>query len=558
MRILVVQATRMGDVLQTSPLLRMIRRKHPDAHLAVLVRKMGVTIAERHPDVDEVIVYDEDVMFLHLRSQDSLRLMKAWQAADAYIGELRAKRFDLAYNLTHSLASSMLLKLAEIPEVIGAHLSDDWQYVLRGPWTTYFFTSVFHREYNDLNLCDITRKFAADAPDCRELVLDVREADHEFAAELLRRHGAKDDAFIVCMQLGASEENKRWAPEHFAALAKRLQAQHNARIFLVGVKEEAPLGKVFDEHAPGLAVSLYGHTTIPQLAALLQRARLLVTNDTGTMHIAAAVKCPITLVSVGNVHYRETGPYGEGHVAVEWRRAKLGTGHHVPTGLEERTLLQPDHVQQAVEFTLAAARGDALEPVEEKPEHTNVDVFQTAFAPDGFLEYYPLVKRPLTERDLLRMAYRAMWLHHLEKQHDAQAERASLEKMLRHYTAPPAETIAAWRKDLSQHFGALAALAQRGSRTTDNLLDVLQKKKNMAKAKDLVAQLMRLDEEARIFSELHPPCKPLILIAKYERDNLEGADPINLAQTTLAIYRNFFQRARLTQQKIELITGMLG
>ena len=77
MRILVDQTTRMGDVLQTSPLIRAIKEKHPDAHITLLVRKMGKIIAERHPDVDDVLIYDEDAMFLHLRAQDSDRLLQA-------------------------------------------------------------------------------------------------------------------------------------------------------------------------------------------------------------------------------------------------------------------------------------------------------------------------------------------------------------------------------------------------------------------------------------------------------------------------------------------------
>ncbi|HEO69755.1 MAG TPA: hypothetical protein ENN80_00710, partial [Candidatus Hydrogenedentes bacterium] len=151
MRVLVLQTTRMGDVLQTSPLIRGIRRNDPDAHIAVVVRRMGKAIVERNPDVDEVIVHDEDELFLDLRAQDSDRLLRAYETADRYVQLLRSKHFDCAYNCTHSLASAMLLKLAEIPEVVGAHLSEDWQYVLRGRWVSYFFTSVFHREYNDLN-----------------------------------------------------------------------------------------------------------------------------------------------------------------------------------------------------------------------------------------------------------------------------------------------------------------------------------------------------------------------------------------------------------------------
>ena len=556
MRILVLQTTRMGDVLQTSPLIHMIRAQYPDAHITVMVRRMGKVIVEHHPDVDEVLTYDEDAMFLDMRSSDSDRLLNAYQAADQRVQELKAGHYDLLYNVTHSIGSAMLMKLVDIPQVSGAYLSDDWQFILRGRWTTYFFTSVFSRDYNDLNLCDITRNFAGAAPPCRKLLFEVCGEERAFTAALLDEHGVSADDFVACLQLGASENNKRWIEERFAGLAQLLVERYNAKIFLLGVAEEAPLGEVFEQHAPGLAIPLYGKTSIPQVAALLERAQILVTNDTGTMHIAAAVNCPITLVSVGNVHYRETGPYGEGHCAIEWRRRTLGRSDYVPGGVEARAQILPEQVLRAIECVLANNGARPLQQLDEPPELSSVDLFMTRFAPDGCLQFYPVIRRPMTPRDFMRIAYRAMWLDHLESNHDKRAETESVRLMLGHYNGPEAETLQAWREELGGMFAELAQIAQRGVQTTTRLLDVLKKGKDLARAKQLVAQLMALDEEARIFSEMNPPCRPLILLARFERDNLEGADPLRLAQTTLDIYRACFTRARLTEKKITRIAEM--
>lgn len=555
MRILVLQTTRMGDVLQTSPLIRGIRERYPEAHIAVLVRRMGRAVAERHPDVNEVIEYEEDELFLDLRANDSDRLLHAYELADNRIRALREARFDLAYNVTHSIASAMLLRLAEIPHVIGAHLSDEGQFVLRGAWTNYFFTSIFHREYNDLNLCDITRHFepGADRTTAPRLILDVRDEDRAAVDTLLDRVHVPRDAFLVCMQLGASEENKRWSEAHFARLAQLLRERYEAVILLVGIRDEAYLGEAFVRSAPGLAIPLFGQTSLPQLAALLERARVLVTNDTGTMHVAAAVDCPVALVSVGHVHYRETGPYGAGHCAVEWRRDNLGTGHEVPGGLEERDLVQPEHVFQAVECVLRFRETGRIESVEDRPELAPVDLYLTGFAPDGCLEYYPLLRRPMTQRDFTRCAYRLMWLDHLAEKGGARAENESIEKLLRCYNGPEPAEVRVWEKELDADFDGLAQLARRGLTATERLLEHLRSGGRMAKAKELVAELMSLDEEMRIYSELHPPCRPLIGIARFERDNLEGADPFVLARTTLDIYRACFARARLMRRKCKRI-----
>lgn len=555
MRILVLQTTRMGDVLQTSPLIRGIREQYPDAHIAVLVRRMGRAVAERHPDVNKIIEYEEDELFLDLRANDSDRLLHAYELADQKIKALREARFDLAYNVTHSIASAMLLRLAGIPRVIGAHLSGDGQFVLRGAWTAYFFTSVFHREYNDLNLCDITRHFEpgsgrAAAP---RLVFDLRDEDRAAVDALFERHGIPRDAFLVCMQLGASEENKRWNEAHFARLARMLRDRRQAVVLLVGIAGEAPLGEAFDQRAPGLAIPLFGQTTVPQLAALLERARVLITNDTGTMHVAAAVGCPVALVSVGHVHYRETGPYGPGHCAVEWRRDHLGAGNEVPGGIEERALVQPEHVLEAVESVLRFRETGHAAFVEDRPELAPVDLYLTRFAPDGCLEYYPLLRRAMTQRDFTRSAYRFMWLDHLAGKRKPHAEEESIRELLRCYDGPDSATVRAWAKELDVDFDGLASLARRGVAATERLLDHLRGGGSMAKAKQMVAELMGLDEEMRIYSELRPPCRPLIGIARYERDNLEGADPLVLARSTLDIYRACFTRARLMRQKCRRI-----
>jgi ADP-heptose:LPS heptosyltransferase len=552
-RILVTQTTRMGDVLQTSPLVRQIRALYPDAHIALMVRGMGKVIAERHPDVNEVILYNEDDIFQDLRSGDSNRLLHAYQITEERVRSLQETGFEVAYNVTHSIASGMLLKLIGIPEVVGAHLSEDWQFILRGAWTKYFFTSVFSREYNDLNLCDIFRHFAADAPPCQQLLFEVRDEDRAFVDALYREHGIGPYDFVACFQLGASSSSKRWSEKRFAELGRLLVERRNARLLLLGVNEEAPLGETFNRYAPDLAIPLFGKTTIPQAAAMLERASVLVTNDTGTMHLAAAVGCPITLVSVGHVHYRETGPYGAGHCAIEWRRRTLGRSDFVPGGEDEREQITAEQVYHAVTLTLEDPREGPLKQFEVIPELEKVDLYITRFAPDRCLEFYPVIRRAMTQQDFLRIAYRAMWLDHLNRGAVSAKERDSIALMLEHYDGPGVDTFRQWHKELEPVFKGLADLSRRGQKITEDLLDILEKNKGMKRAQTRVAELMALDEEARVFSEIHPPARPLILITRYERDNLEGADPLVLARTTRDIYRACYQRATLLTQKIRRI-----
>lgn len=552
-RILVAQMTRMGDVLQTSPLIRSLKQLHPSAYIAVMVRQMGKAIAECNPDVDEVIVYEEDDMFLDLKSEDSDRFLRAYETADAHVRRLRDGRFDVVYNCTHSLSSAILLKLAGVPRVVGAHLSDDFRYVFRGRGPNCFLTNIMNRDLNELNLCDMFRYFVDDPPASPGLVLSIAGTERTEAKELLAGHGIADTDFLACFQLGASDKDKRWPEAQFAALGTMLKEKRNAKIALVGVAHEAGLGEVFEKHAPGLAVHLFGKTNIPQLAAVLERANLLVTNDTGTMHIAAAVGCPIVLTSVGYVHFRETGPYGEGHCAIERRRAHLGRSDIRQDDSAGGGGMTAAQVLRAVDLILASKESKKAPSILNETELDNVDIYWSASAPDGCLHWYPVIQRSMELHDLVRLAYRAMWVEYLSGKANKRAEDAFLAGILQCYSKESSADFATQAKQAGDALDRISELSQQGARVTEKLLDILTKGKSMKMAQQVVAELMRLDEDIRLFGEVHTVCKPLVAIARFERDNLEGADAVLLAKTTLDIYRGMFSRARLTGRKLSRI-----
>lgn len=553
MRILVAQMTRMGDVLQTSPLIRSLKERYPDAHITAMVRRMGRPIAECNPDIDEILVYEEDDIFLDLRADDSDRLLHAYTKADAVVQRLKEGRYDVVYNCTHSLCSAMLFKLAEIPRVVGAHLSDDWRFVWRGLGPNYFLTSVLHRDTNDLNLCDMFRYFLEDAPPAKGLVMQVDDRSRSEAHALLAAHGFGDRDFLACFQLGASDRDKRWPAPSFAELGRLMKERRQARVALVGVEDEAPLGQAFEAHAPGLAVHLFGKTSIPQLAALLQRANVLVTNDTGTMHIAAAVGCPIVLTSVGYVHFRETGPYGAGHCAVERRRDELGRSDIRPSESASDAGILPHHVLRAVDLVLEGQVSKQPPRLEDLDELSDIDLFWSAFAPDGCLEWYPVIRRDPASTDLLRAAYRMMWLERFQGAASAEHRIAGLKQMLGCFRLDDIARIRAWAGETQESIRGLGALAEKGAAMTGRLLAHLRGKGSMREAKCVVADMTALDEEMRVYGEIHRACRPLVAIARFERDNLEGSDPLPLAERTLGIYNDIRVRAEALMESVATI-----
>jgi len=129
---------------------------------------------------------------------------------------------------------------------------------------------------------------------------------------------------------------------------------------------------------------------------------------------------------------------------------------------------------------------------------------------------------------------------------------AARDRMLACYAPGSGGDAREMASPLQAALAELAGRAQEGIDTTGRLLSVLRSK-GAKDAKDLVARLMRLDEDTRILGELHEVCKPIVLTARFERDNLEGADPKLLAETTLRIYRDMLAQTRLLQKKLEAI-----
>jgi hypothetical protein len=129
-------------------------------------------------------------------------------------------------------------------------------------------------------------------------------------------------------------------------------------------------------------------------------------------------------------------------------------------------------------------------------------------------------------------------------------------QMLACYDGPHADTVAGWAKVLSAQFMELADVGERGVRGTTNLLHTLNGGGPMARARQEVALLTRLDEEVRIHSQLYAACRPLAMMARFERDNLEGADPKVLAETTLRIYEALRRRATGVARALDHIVNL--
>jgi lipopolysaccharide heptosyltransferase II len=175
-------------------------------------------------------------------------------------------------------------------------------------------------------------------------------ADEEAVASLLARVGLGPLSRWIAMNVSARWMTKRWPAEHFARVADRLQQSGLAQVVLLGGEAERPDSEAVRRLMQTKAVDLTGQTPVGLLPGLLRRAALLITNDSGPMHIAAAVATPVVAL-FGPTDPARTGPYGLGHLVLSHAVAcrpcfSRACKHAVP--FECLNAVTPDQVEEAV------------------------------------------------------------------------------------------------------------------------------------------------------------------------------------------------------------------
>jgi len=293
-RIIVKAPNWIGDAVLATPLLAALRAHWPDAHLAVLARPKVRPVIERGPAADEIV--DESAG-------------PPWVLARTLAGG----SWDLAITCSSSLRVAVALAAARIPARIG----------FAGGGRHFFLTEPVPAPPRSVHQIEhyllLGMAAGLDLPKTRDLVWRTRAADDDEADRFLGT-AARTKEGLVAFAPGASfGPAKRWYTRRWAALGDRLVLEHGLHPVLVGGAEEQPAALAIARLMARPPVNAAGLLTIGGTAALLKRARAFVSNDSGLMHVGAAVGVPtIGLFGSSNPHW--TGPRGPRHEAV-WGNA---------------------------------------------------------------------------------------------------------------------------------------------------------------------------------------------------------------------------------------------
>lgn len=298
-RILIIKPSSLGDVVHALPVLGVLRRAFPEAHIAWLVNTSLAPLLEDHPLLDELIRFDRN------RFGRMWRDPRIFFEFGRFAAGIRRRRFDLVIDLQGLIRSGLLCLFSGAAQRVGFGAARE------GAWLFYSQRICCpgvaeHAVEKNLALVQALG-LSTDRP---EFPLGLRTAEREQAAELLAQAAGERLASFTAVIPGARWPSKLWPAQNFATLIDRMHAEGMARCVLLGAPDERDFAQRVRAGCQSDVVDLVGRTSLRQLAALIDLAQRVVCHDSGPLHIAAALGKP-TVALFGPTNPARTGPYSD-------------------------------------------------------------------------------------------------------------------------------------------------------------------------------------------------------------------------------------------------------
>ena len=275
-RILLIRLSSLGDIVLTTPVIRAVRSQFPDAHIAMLVGKQSAEVLRENPHLDEIITFDR-----FAKDKDTGEMLRAARV-------LRDRKFTLAIDLQRKFRTEVLMYFSGAAERVG-----------KGRLCTVRVSEQGNK-HATAHYFDLLHAVEIPAVD-QKLELFLAASERADATQRFDIAGVTPTGLKVGFFPGAGWKLREWMPERFAAIADRLVQHFNAEVLIFGGKKESELVHTVANLMDARAVPFAGNLQIRELAACIEKCDLFLTNDTGPMHIAAAVGTPtVSLFGPGN------------------------------------------------------------------------------------------------------------------------------------------------------------------------------------------------------------------------------------------------------------------
>ena len=272
-KILIVRTDRLGDVILSTPVIKNLRTAFPEAHIAFMCRPYTRAALEGNPYLDEVIVYDK--YGEHKSTWTSIK----------YSQDLKKKKFDWAIILHPTNRVHLITYFAKIPFRIGWDKNMGFLLTERLKHTKE--KGRKHETEYTLDMLEILNLPTED----KTTYFPINDDADKRIEELLAKEGLKKEEKFIVIHPSASCRSKRWPPNYFSELVKTLRDKTNLKIAVITAAGEKRFAEEIVEKND--IIDLRGGLTISEVGSLLKRAQLFISNDSGPVHIAAALNTPV-------------------------------------------------------------------------------------------------------------------------------------------------------------------------------------------------------------------------------------------------------------------------
>lgn len=295
--ILVRMPNWLGDAVMATPILADVRARWPDATITAMCQGGVGSLLIGNPYIDEIFTFSRPNEFLRRQEKRGL------------IERIRQGKYDLGILLPNSFSSAWLLWRGWVKRRIG--FASDWRSLLLTKAISFpeergkeHLVRTYKRLLEPLGI-----PISETMPE-----LFVTKEEQLAADQLLDQHDVPKGSKIVGINPGAAYGSaKCWLPERFRSVIEKLLEDPNIYVVCFGDQEGASLVRAICEGLPSRVVDLAGGTSLRELISLIQKCTVFLTNDSGPMHIAAALKTPLVAL-FGSTNEIATGPYNHGDV----------------------------------------------------------------------------------------------------------------------------------------------------------------------------------------------------------------------------------------------------
>lgn len=294
-RILIVRTDRIGDVLLSTPVISALRVRFPNAYIAMMIDPRAKDVIDGNPYLDEIIIYDKYVKH------------KGFISSFKFSSYLKSKNFDLALILHPTDRVNLIAFFAGIKKRVGYNRK--FGFLLTDKLSHTKQLGEKHESEYCFDLLEYIGIFVQE----KKLYMPIREDSEKWVDELFVSENIGSMDKLLGIHPAASCPSKIWPVERFAQVAERLSCLYGFKILVLSGPKDIKLADELIRGMKGNAVNLAGKISISQVASVLKRCRLFISNDSGPVHIATAVGTPVISIFGRNqkgLSPRRWGPLG--------------------------------------------------------------------------------------------------------------------------------------------------------------------------------------------------------------------------------------------------------